>query len=147
MIDRIRRSVRLGVVLSLVIKIAIISLLGGSVSHAAAVSVYECMVDGRRTFSDQPCAPDAQSRDIADSNRMVAQDTSILSRHEPATKPHQTADDADKKKAACNKVREQQAQLQSQQRAGYTAKQGERLRVRQDKLAERYAELKCERYR
>lgn len=148
MINRKSNHVRLGVMLySLAALAPFIAYADATSSRAATLSVYECVINGRRTVSDQPCGPNAQPREIADSNRMAAQDTSILSRHETGTKARQTADDTDNKKAACNKLREQQKQVESQQRIGYTAKQGESLRARRDKLIERYASLKCERYR
>lgn len=115
--------------------------------HLAA-SVYQCVINGERVFSDQPCAKDAEQREIAESNRMNAQDTRIMDKHEsPAKRRNDAADDIDKKKMACNKLREQQSAIKSQMRTGYTAKQGEQLRTRLDKLNEKYGAQKCERYR
>ena len=112
------------------------------------VSVYHCVINGQRVFSDQPCAKDAEQREIAESNRMNAQDTRIMDKHEPAPKRrNDSGDGLDKKKAACNKLREQQLEIRSHMRTGYTAKQGEQLRVRLDKLIAKYGIQKCERYR
>jgi hypothetical protein len=117
-------------------------------TSSATTQVYECKVEGRRIFSDQPCAADAKQRDIGESNRMDAQPVSITTPDAPVKKKR-VVDSSDKKQrvARCNRIREQLENIRSQERAGYTAKQGERLRERRVKLDEQYRSQRCERYR
>lgn len=118
-------------------------------SPAMAAHVYECNVEGKRVFSDQPCGTDARQREIGTSNRMEAQDTSILQRHEPAPKRPSTAaadDDTERRREACNRLREQKEEIRTRMRLGYTAAQGIRLEERLRKNDRKYREQRCERY-
>jgi hypothetical protein len=114
----------------------------------AGTQVYECKVEGRRIFSDQPCAGDARQREIGESNRMDAQPVSSIKADSP-TRKRRVDDSSDKDDliASCNRIREQRADIVNQERAGYTVKQGEKLRERRNKLDEKYRVQRCERYR
>lgn len=125
-----------------------VSMANATADLQVATSVYQCVINGQRIFSDQPCAKDAERHEIAESNRMNAQDTHIMDKHEAVPKHrNDSGDDIASKKVSCNKLREQQTDIQAQMRAGYTAKQGIRLRERLDKLNEKYRTQKCEWYR
>lgn len=118
-------------------------------SPARAAAVYECTADGRHIFSDQPCGSDARQREISEPNGMKAPESH---RPRPATrKPVQRRqqNDADdrRKRAACNRNREQMESIRARMRLGYTAAQGIRYEERLRKLRDQYREQRCDRYR
>ncbi|MGE0114128.1 MAG: hypothetical protein AB7T07_04505 [Steroidobacteraceae bacterium] len=120
--------------------------IGGSIvsNVAHSTSVYECIVNGQRMFSDQRCAADARQREIDTPNRMVAQDTT----DKPATThPPRRSNyiDLSKQRLACNRIRDQIDTVHSHMRSGYNGTQGERLNERLRKLNDRYAQQRCDR--
>jgi len=122
-------------------------------ASASGVSVYECTVQGKRIFSDQPCAPDAVKRDIKESNVMAghmegAEIAHPANHEKPASRwPQRADDDPAALREQCKKIPLQRESIVSEERTGYTAKQGEYLRERRDELDARYRKLRCERYR
>jgi len=122
----------------------------------SATRVYQCTKNGERVFSDQPCGPDAQARDVAVVNRMdaVAVKVTSNSRIDPrlnshvvrhrSTQPKSEALDAVEQR--CKKIGRDKAAIDSRMRSGYSAAQGERLRERLRKLGDEHFELRCSRF-
>lgn len=141
------RTLLRGIRIWMVVLVTVSSLPAASI---AATAVYECNVGGQRIFSDQACAPNAVTRDIGESNRMQGHVITHRAEHlESSPRRSHASDDDDitTRKQQCNKLRQQQDAVVSKERAGYNAKQGERLRARSDELKARYQSLRCERYR
>lgn len=121
------------------------------------VGVYECMVNGQRVVSDQPCGPDAQARtlvvdqpDPADAARQRQQtwaaqqragssNASALRSGGVSSTP--TASSANQ--AACDAIECQIAYIDAQMRDGYRSQAGETYREQLRVLKERRHNLRC----
>jgi hypothetical protein len=121
-------------------------------SHGEASSsitqVYECRVSGQRVFSDQPCAIDADKRVVPTPNNMNMREAAIDYRPSTTlpTKRKAATDEPNphaKRKARCEALRNDKSKLTSRLRAGYTVKEGERLRERLRKVDSQYYDLRC----
>jgi hypothetical protein len=119
---------------------------GIGIHNADATSVYECMINGQRVFSDQRCGNDAQQRKIDTPNSMPAADIRVSKTEQPikARRANLGSDDYAKKRLACRRIREQIDAVHSHMRTGYNAAQGERLNDKLRKLNERYAQQRCD---
>lgn len=127
-------------------------LLAGSSAHAAASTViYRCVESDVVTYSDRPCGPSSKEYEWNEAR------ISILEVELPATtkpararpKPARTRDDASiaaaqaKRTEQCTKLERSLREVRSKMRAGYDAKEGERLKERQRKLVGQQRELRC----
>jgi hypothetical protein len=121
---------------------------GQAYSFTFAQQVYECHISGQRVFSDQPCAADATRREVTITNTMQAKEADIGYKASPA-KSHKPkpfaglADPHDKQRERCTKLSNDKQRINTQLRAGYTGKQGERLRERLRKIDGEYFDLRC----
>lgn len=110
-------------------------------------SVYECWRGGQRILSDQPCGADASMREIAEPNRMDAQDTRSL--YEPVTVAHRnrtgewaggSVGDA---RDVCDSIQQEMDRINARMRRRYTNQEGEWFRERLRGLSRRRYEAKC----
>jgi len=120
----------------------------GEVNSTTIAQVYECRVNGRHIFSDQPCAVDAAKREINATNTMSAREAEIGYKASPLEhgKRKSVADDTDprdKQRQRCIKLSNDKQNVTSRLRSGYSNNQGERLRERLRKIEAEYFELKC----
>ena len=118
---------------------------------ATASTIYRCIDEDIVTYSDRPCASNASEYE-PDEARI-----SILEVAPPSTtttavrpKPKRAAADsvsiaAGQAKHAehCGKLERSLRDIRSKMRAGYDAKEGERLRERRRKLSAQHRELRC----
>jgi hypothetical protein len=116
----------------------------------AQSQIYRCMVDGAVVFADRPCGNDAEPYDASDALVSSYEPTPVsneLSGPAPkrvaTTVRRETVPDRTRQAQSCAKLERALSDIRAKQRAGYTAKQGKRLRERQQKLAAQRRELRC----
>ena len=118
----------------------------------AATPIYRCEVSGVTTFSDRPCSPEAaeyvpDGRRVSMVNVERASDPSHA-RPEPRSQGRPRAKgsiaaDQRKLKEECARIARSLGEIRSKMRAGYDAREGERLKDRQRKLTLDRREKKC----
>jgi hypothetical protein len=117
----------------------------------AAVLIYRCTVGGVTTFSDRPCAAEAAPY-APDISRVSTYDPPPASRAATSTQPSRSApprrrasggEDQVRHAAACERIRNALKDVAARMRAGYDAKQGEKLRERKAKLEQQRRAQKC----
>lgn len=115
-------------------------------SRQTSTQVYQCAANGERIFSDHPCGADAVLREIAAPNRMASQEVRGPMKHS-ATRSGAHEDpvetDQEKRIRHCKKLRADRDRLDARLRAGYSGKEGERLRDRLRQLQSDYYESHC----
>jgi hypothetical protein len=122
----------------------------GSIYLLALALVYRCTVGGVTTYSDRPCAPEAVPYQ-PDTSRVSTYEPPPLGRTTPAEPPRKSptrkraAAGADqvRRDAACERIRNSLREVAARMRAGYDAKQGERLRQRKATLERERRAQKC----
>lgn len=123
----------------------------GPDSAAAEGSIYRCETADGVTFSDRPCDAAAEIYEAgAYLNTYEAPDIVSSARVTPAARVHRRDSEPDAKARAkllehCQRIQQSLREIRSKMRAGYTAKEGERLRVRESKLREQRSAAKCRR--
>lgn len=123
-------------------------------THSAApqTPVYRCAGAAGTVYSDQPCAEDADPHEIDDSRVTVYTPAAAnkLPRAKAVAKPTKAkaakqvrvADPAEHR-LACARLEQSLREVRNKMRAGYGAKQGERLKMRQRQLDQRRRLEKC----
>jgi hypothetical protein len=121
----------------------------GQPATADAVSIYKCEVGGVLTFSDRPCSPQAELHEL-DGTAVNTYDAPPVapSKSKPRSAARKTISsraDAqpDKRTEVCARVGRSMKEVRSKMRAGYSAKEGERLRERLAKLKAQGRESRC----
>ena len=119
---------------------------------SAGSPIYRCELNGVKTFSDRPCAADS-SEYVPDDQRVSTVKVEHVAApipSRPATRAKRSAPgtgsiaaDQLKHKKDCARIDRSLGEIRSKMRAGYDAKQGERLRERQRKLTLDRREKKC----
>ena len=119
-------------------------------AERVAPSIYKCELDGVMTFSDRPCGGAAELHIPGETAiNTYAAPPVASSRERSARKPSTRrapvrTDRAEAKRAeSCATYARNLKEIRSKMRAGYTAKEGERLRARQEKLRESQRSAKC----
>lgn len=123
-----------------------------SIEASSTSAIYRCEAGGRITFSDRPC--DSSARQYAlDSSRISTYEAPKVPQPDPGrkqTKPRKSkgsarglATDPLAKRAACDKLKNALKDIRARMRAGYSAKEGERLRERQQALQTRLRADRC----
>jgi hypothetical protein len=114
----------------------------------AQVPIYRCVVNGVVVFADRPCGDDARPYEpnaasvssyapvTADVLQAANAAPRSAGRREPVPPHAQRAQ-------ACARIEHALDEIRAKQRAGYSLKQGERLKARQRKLAAERRELRC----
>ena len=118
----------------------------------AATAIYRCEVGGVTTFSDRPCSAEAAEY-VPDAQRVSTVNVERASdpsrpRPEPRSKGRahakgSIASDQLKLKEECARIVRSLQEIRSKMRAGYDAREGERLKDRQRKLTLDKREKKC----
>ena len=121
------------------------------VAAAAGGSLYRCTLAGVTTYSDRPCAPDAVLYE-PDTARISTYAPPPVGQTVPPAKPPASSprrgrasgnEDQVRHAAACERIRNSLKDIAAHMRAGYDAKQGERLRERKTKLEQQRRAQKC----
>jgi len=122
----------------------------GAESVRASSTIYRCEVDGVATFSDRPCGERSSTYEpeaalvstYAAAPASVAESTK-RSRPKPIARRSSLAADQAKRVEECQRIQASLRDVRSRMRAGYSAKEGERLRARQEKLEDRRRAQRC----
>lgn len=112
-------------------------------------AIYRCEEAGVATFSDRPCGATIQT--YADPGRLSVLESVVPTARPdaPVAKPRPpSADpsgptDRDSKARNCEKLRQSLREVAARMRAGYTAKEGERLRTRKQTLEGKRRAQQC----
>ena len=113
-----------------------------------ATTIFKCEIAGVTTFSDRPCGQDAQSQalDPAAINTYAPPPIAKID-SPPVAKKVGKASGEDrseaKRKEACARYASGLKEIRSKMRSGYTAKEGERLRIRAEKLRDSQRLARC----
>lgn len=123
-----------------------------AVPSMAASTIYRCESSGVITFSDRPCST-AAVKYVPDEQRVSTVKVEPASGPSPVrsvTRSKARAPDGNsiaaeqlKLKGECARVDRSLREIRSKMRAGYDAREGERLRSRQSKLMRDRREKKC----
>jgi hypothetical protein len=110
-------------------------------------SVYECNRSGQKILSDRPCGPDASVRQIAEPNRMDAQDTSQLYRPVYGISGRRSgsgsASGSSDVSARCDSIQQRIEAINARMRHRYTSQQGQRFREELRDLSRERYEARC----
>lgn len=124
-------------------------------ARPGARTIFRCEIAGVPTFSDRPCDSAVQSRTTELNTVNIIASPAVRAAAEPvqvskqsrqgsAAMPGQSAAAGKAAKAdACGRLQQSLRKITSKMRAGYTAKQGERLRVRKQDLEEKRRMQRC----
>lgn len=112
--------------------------------------IYKCADGGPVVFADRPCGPEAETRRMSPADINTYEAPSVPPRR-PIGRRHSRvlASSAGRASAdpientICERITAELERLQSRMRAGYRAREGERLRERQRRLKERRYSLGC----
>lgn len=109
----------------------------------AQSTIYRCEIDGVPTFSDHQCAPGSQAVQATPIN--TAEAVALKTpRATPKLEPPRAEPVKNTKHAEiCAKLALSLKETRSRMRAGYSAKEGEKLRARQDNLRNRQKIARC----
>ncbi len=123
---------------------------GPEIDREQGQLIYQCTDGGQVVLSDRPCGPEAGSRWISPADINVHEAPSVSRRRSHGLRQSRvtpaTADRAPagkEEKATCERIAVELERMQSRMRAGYRAREGERLRERQRRLKERRYSLGC----
>ncbi len=117
----------------------------------AVVVVYRCTVEGVTVFSDRPCEPDAVAYEPDTSRVSTYSPPPPSPSTQPAPQPRtgrkreraSAGADQARHAAVCERLRSGLKDIAARLRAGYNAKQGERLRERKARLEAQRRAQKC----
>lgn len=112
--------------------------------------IYRCHVDGVLTFSDRPCASDAEPYEVDSSALNTFEPPPVRpATIKPATQPKRakksagSAVDLKKHKEKCERLVRGLKDLRAKQRSGYKASEASRLKDRETKLKSQLREARC----
>jgi hypothetical protein len=118
---------------------------------AASPPIYRCEINGVMTFSDRPCGAQSTAYE-PEAARVSTYDASpvpkeaararLQSNRSAATRSSIAADQL-KRAEQCERIRTGLREIRSKMRAGYNAKEGERLKARYSKLNEQRRAERC----
>jgi len=139
---RIARSIQL------LLAVTLASAMHLTPAAETATTIFKCEIAGVTTFSDRPCGQDAQSQtlDPAAINTYAPPPSATID-SAPSVKRGSKALREDrseaKRKEACARYASGLKAIRSKMRSGYTAKEGERLRIRAEKLRDGQRLARC----
>jgi hypothetical protein len=114
--------------------------------------VWECTVNGQRTFSDSPCGTTSTIRQLSEINRMdptpAPPSVTYYSPPSPSYEPNYTAqpyDDSMNESSVCEDLKEAVNAIHERMRHLYTNPEGNYYRARLHKISDRQYELHCDR--
>jgi hypothetical protein len=121
-----------------------------SSAEGAPATIYRCEIGESITFSDRPCdagaqryEPDLGSVSTYTAPRAAPVQPKQRKPEQPRRSGATTASAQAKHAEECARLRSNLKELRSKMRAGYGAKEGERLRERQTKLQARLRSARC----
>lgn len=144
---------RVGKMEALVLSALLIVLVGMDVPDASGQSqVFRCTMDGVTTFSDRPCGTDAEAYESDGARISTFQAPPVTATSKSS--PKRRAIESKRKNASiaiaqakhaerCARIERSLRDIRSKMRAGYGAKQGERLNERHRKLTAQRREQRC----
>ncbi len=117
---------------------------------AAAPTIFRCVENDVVAYSDRPCGPSASEYEASDS-RISILEVTPPSRTKPVRiKPKPTKTDSVsiatnqvEHARDCAKIERSMRDIRSKMRAGYDAKEGERLKDRERTLTAQHRDLRC----
>jgi hypothetical protein len=136
------------------VKLVCSAIAAWSVAASSNSTIYRCEAGATTTFSDRPCDESARLY-TPDSSRISTYEAPpaapVVDRGRKQSKPRKArvsarsggVDSAAKRAAACDKVQNALKDIRARMRAGYSAKQGERLREQEQTLKLRWRADKC----
>ena len=117
---------------------------------ASNPTIYRCVEDDVVAYSDRPCGSNASAHEATDARISILEVTPPSPTRPPRVKPKPALADtvsiaaAQRERAKdCAKLERSMRDIRSKMRAGYDAREGERLRDRQRKLTAQQRELRC----
>jgi hypothetical protein len=120
-----------------------------SAADDTMTTIFKCKLDGVTTFSDRPCGeqPQSQVLDSAAINTYAPPpaSTSAMPQEAPSVRSKASRNDLNeaKRKESCARYARGLKEIRSKLRSGYTAKEGERLRARSEKLKDSQRRDRC----
>jgi hypothetical protein len=129
----------------------VLGIVGTTSVVLAQAKIYRCVINDQAVFADKPCseAPSVEvllksSSTYRGSESATPQGSKRPLPSRPAPKPDRAAEAAAQQHdERCRSFARQLAQIESTMRAGYNAKQGEKLRDRQRSLQEKRVAERC----
>jgi hypothetical protein len=114
--------------------------------------VWECMVNGQRTFSDSPCGTTSTIRQLSEINRMdpTPAPASVTNDNPPSPSyaPNYTVQSYDRSmndSSVCEGLKEEVNAIHERMRHLYTNPEGNYYRAQLRKISDRQYELQCDR--
>jgi hypothetical protein len=114
--------------------------------------VWECAVNGQRTFSDSPCDTTSTIRQLSETNRMdptpVSPSVTYYSPPSPSYEPNYTAQSYDNSindSSVCESLKEAVNAIHERMRHLYTNSEGNYYRARLREISDRQSDLHCNR--
>ncbi len=136
--------------ISLLAPVLLMLLAGARGAHANA-TIYRCEVAEVTTFSDRPCGAESTTY-VPDVTRVSTYDAPVAGKVSKPARPSarkriavrsSIAADQTKHAEQCGRIHASLRDIRAKMRAGYNAKQGERLRDRKAKLEQRRRTQRC----
>ncbi len=119
-------------------------------AQAAATTIYRCIEHDAVTYSDRPCGSTATEYEANEARISILEvaPPAIAKRMRTTAKQVRSQDGSiaiaqAKRSEQCSKLERSLREIRSKMRAGYDAKEGERLKERQRKLTAQQRDLKC----
>lgn len=117
---------------------------------ASTSTIYRCVEDHIVTYSDRPCGPTADEYEANEARISILEVAPAATTKVARSKPKRAVAGSESIAAAqakhadnCAKLERSMRDIRSKMRAGYDARQGERLKDRQRKLSAKQRELRC----
>jgi hypothetical protein len=114
--------------------------------------VWECAVNGHRTFSDSPCGTTSTIRQLSETNRMdptpVPPPVTYYNPPSPSYAPNYTAqsyDNSTNESSVCEGLKEAVNAIHERMRHLYTNPEGNYYRARLREISDQQGELHCDR--
>jgi hypothetical protein len=122
---------------------------GHSWADAGTRPIYRCEAQGQNVFSDRPCGLDASAYEADTARVSVTQSIPVVAaptkESKPATRRPGSAggNEVARRAAACERIEAGLRDIRARMRAGYSARQGERLKERQKELQAKRKAARC----
>jgi hypothetical protein len=124
---------------------------GQACADAGTRPIYRCEVRGQSVFSDRPCGTDASAYEADTARVSITESVPVIAapatESKPATRRRGSAGGSDAARArhaaTCERIDAGLREIRARMRAGYSAKQGEKLKARQQELQVRRRAARC----
>jgi hypothetical protein len=119
-------------------------------SPAAARPIYRCELRGQSVFSDRPCGSDASTYEADTARVSITESAPVKAAPMQDSKPERRRGSAGgnaqaraRHAATCERIESGLREIRARMRSGYSAKQGERLKERQQALQVERRAARC----